>query len=241
MSTVTLKNVRLLSGQYEITNDHNQVSVALAQDAVEATTFGNDSRVFRPGLKTVNYTLNGYFDADGTSLINDIQAAQSGASTNVTIVAPDGAVGAQAYSFSRVESSLTPLSGSIGGMVEFTSSGTGTGDMFRGRLLEAGTTARTASANSTGYQMTAITSGQKGYAALHVLATTGSPTLDVDIASDDNAGFTSSTTYMSFTQATAAGSEFISDATAETDDYWRAEWTFGGTGSITFAVTFGIA
>ena len=72
-------------------------------------------------------------------------------------------------------------------------------------------------------------------------ATTSSPTLDVIIESDDNGSFSSATTRITHTQATAATSEFLSVAGAVTDDYWRASWTFGGTGTITFAVIIGIA
>jgi len=81
------------------------------------------------------------------------------------------------------------------------------------------------------------------YAALHVVnyndgAT--SPTLDIDIERDDNAGFSSASTEASFTQATGITSEWVTSAVASADDYWRVTWTIGGTGSPSFDFWVGI-
>lgn len=241
MAAVTLKDVRFITGEYEVTSDHNQLSLDLSRDTVETTTFGASSRSFIPGLMSGQYTLNGFFSADGTDEINDIQAAQQSSTVIVTFVAPDGGAGDPAYSFRRVESTITPFGGSVGDAASFQASGVATGDMFRGTVLEAGTTARSSTSTSATYQLGAQSSGETAYAAMHVLATSGSPTLDVVIQRDDNSGMSSATTHLTFTQATDVGSQFISSTTATTDDYWRASWTFGGTGTITFLVTFGIA
>ncbi len=240
MAAVTLIDVRLLTGGYEVSSDHNQGTLNRSKDAVQATVFGQRSHTYRTGIKTATYSLNGYFDSDGSSAIDDIHAAQYvGTGLNVlTIVAPDGAVGAAAYSFEAIDSSLDD-GGGIGDMAAFTVSGTGTGDSFRGTVMEPGTTARSSSSNSSEYELGDVAAGETVRAALHVIATTGSPTLDVTIESDTT-GFPSATTRLTFPQATAIGDGFQTSTTAVADTFWRAEWTFGGTGSITFLVNCGI-
>ena len=80
------------------------------------------------------------------------------------------------------------------------------------------------------------------YSYLHVMTTgTGSPTLDVVIQSDDNAGMTSPTTRITHAQKTAIGAELLSVAGAVMDDYWRVNFTIGGSSpSFLFAVMLGI-
>ena len=243
MATTTLTDVRLLTGGYEVTTDHNQLQLTRVKDAVEATTFGSSSRVYRAGLKSASYSFSGYFDADGSAEVDDVYASQlAGTSSDVvTIIAPDGATGAASYSFQSLHSSYSPWGGSIGDMAAFQIDGTGTGDSFRGQVFEDGTTARSSSSNNSAVQLTGVSSGETARAALHVIAKSGSPTLDVVIASDDSGAFSSGTTRISFTQATDIGAQYGTSTTVTADDYWRAEWTFGGTGSITFVVTFGIA
>ena len=82
------------------------------------------------------------------------------------------------------------------------------------------------------------------FAALHVLSASGtSPTLDVVLQSDDNSGFSSAVSRITFTQATGITSQWSTLAGAQTDDYWRASYTIGGsaTPTFTFALVIGIA
>lgn len=346
MPAATLKNVRLLTGGYEVTSDHNQGTLTRSKDAIKATVFGQDSHVYRPGLKRADYTLNGYFDSDGTSAVDDVHelARVASGSQVLTIVNPDvidavneiqsiyndatggtftvsfdgqgpsgnlaydvsaanlktalelfsnitsvtvtgagtfgdpwlvtftdpGAedvamitaddgnltgetvgttitedtkgvayVSASAHSFEAIDSSLTPFGGSIGGMAAFTVAGSGVGESFRGRVFEPGTTARSSSSNSDEYLIGSVAAGETAYAALHVIAITSTPTLDVIIESDTT-GFPSGDTKITFPQATAVGDGFLTSTTVTADTYWRAAWTFGGSGDITFLVTFGI-
>ena len=65
------------------------------------------------------------------------------------------------------------------------------------------------------------------------------------VQSDDNAGFTSATTRITFTQI-SGGTESAENKKADgasTDDYWRVVWTIAGDGSESFTilVSVGIA
>ena len=213
MATVTLTDVRLFSGGYEISSDHNQLTLNLARVLNKATVFGQKSNTYRYGIMSMDYSLAGYFDADGTSAIDDIHEAQWAADVSnvLTIVEPDGAAGAQAYSFEAIDSALSPFGGNIGGMTIFGVSGKGTGDALRGTLVEDATTVRSTSSNSSAYQLGAVTAGESVRAALHIVAITGAPTLDVTIQSDSVSAMTSPTTVITFPQASSLGDSFLND------------------------------
>lgn len=151
--------------------------------------------------------------------------------------------GSAAYTFSGIPLTYTILQGSVGDVAMSQVSGASSSSpVVRGKLLHPTSTARTSSGTGTGRQLGAVTASQSVYAALHVTAASGSsPTLDVIVQSDDNAGFTTPTSRVTFTQATDTTSEFLSTAGAITDDYWRISYTIGGsTPSFTFAVVVGI-
>lgn len=238
---------RLYVNGYDLTGDHNQLRIGMTRGAVKATVYGQRSNTYRPGLKDVDFTHAGFFDADGTTKADDrYWAAMISASlAGGMIVVPDPGGGVPpafddvAYAYQHVMSEYNPLEGPIGDMLGFSVSGKGTGEVVKGVLFEPGVTARSSSSNSSALQLGDITATEQGHAALHVIATTGSPTIDV-LIQRDTVGFPSPATLLTFTQMTARGSQFLSTSGTTTDDYFRASWTFGGSGSITFVVVFGI-
>ena len=242
--TVTLKDAKLWIAGYDLSGDHNQLELNTTKDTPEDTRFGMDSRSYLPdGIRDTAVSHAGMYDqAVGPPLLVDdvLQAEFDGtALTVMTLAAVGNAEADVAYSFNAVESSYVPIGGAIGDPHVFSATAQGSGDAVRGVLMEPGVTARSTSSNGTGSQLGDLAAGETGRAALHVIATTGSPTLDVDIESD-TVGFPSATVRISFGQATAIGAQLLSDTTVTADDYWRAAWVFGGSGSITFVVNFGI-
>ena len=142
----------------------------------------------------------------------------------MTLAAVGGA-GDVGLSFNSIEAAYQGIGGAVGDVHTFSASAQGTGDVSKGTIMEPGVTARSSSGNSAEYNLGDLASPEVGRAALHVIATTGSPTLDVDIESDAT-GFASATTRISFAQMTAIGAQYLSDATVTADDFWRAAWTF---------------
>ena len=103
-------------------------------------------------------------------------------------------------------------------------------------------TALTATVNTTGQQIGAVTASNKMVIVIRVISVSGSsPTLDAVVKSDDNSGFTSATTRHTFSQMTAA-SHFVGDMTATvTDDWWRVAITIGGTNpSFSVLISMGV-
>ncbi len=140
--------------------------------------------------------------------------------------------------------SYTPIEGAVGDLAMGRVSGvSSTGPVVRGKLLHPSNVSRTSSSVGTGRQLGAVVAGKSMYAALHVIAVSGTnPTLDVIVQSDDNAGFTSATSRITFAQTGAVGAAWGAVAGAVTDDYWRISYTIGGTDTPTFAfaVTTGL-
>jgi hypothetical protein len=150
--------------------------------------------------------------------------------------------GSPTYFMRGMTTSYAPILGSVGELAGAQISGaTSTGKLVRGQRIHPTSVARSATGNGTGYQLGALAADQSLFVALHVLARTGTASMTLKIQSDTT-GFGSPTDRItSFTAATARGYQWGSVAGAVTDDYWRCVYTITGTGTITFAVSAGIA
>ena len=169
--------------------------------------------------------------------------AELGVSGTPVTVCTRSADGSFAYLFRNSTASYTPSMSPVGDLAMAALSGNSTGGIVRGSLIHPGSASRSSSSTGTGRQLGAVVAGKSMYAALHVLSVSGTstPTLTVIVQSDDNAGFTTPTTRISFTAATAVGAQWGSVAGALTDDYWRISYTISGTNPVfAFAVSAGV-
>lgn len=249
MSTLVLTNCRLWLGGYELSGIMNSMGIDYGAELKDDTVFGTaGTRSNKPGLKTVKVNGHGFWDADtplGSSfgydgpLFNRI-----GAVREVVTVTPQGqTVGDRAFFTRGVNGQYNPLTGDIGELVGFDVDLNAANTLLvRGQVGALGT--KTVTGTGAGVQLGAVSALQKIYAALHVKDTIAgtTPTLDVTIESDDNSGFTTPTTRLTFTQVTTViGAQWQELAGAITDDWWRVKWTLGGvTPSYPLFVSFGI-
>lgn len=150
--------------------------------------------------------------------------------------------GSPAYLWRGITTNYTPIQGNPGELAMSSLSGqSSTGPVIRGQRIHPTSVARSATGNGTAYQLGAVVAGKSLYAALNVIARTGTASMTLKIQSDDNSGMSSPTDRItSFTAATGTGYQWGSVAGAITDDYWRCVYTITGTGTITFAVAAGI-
>jgi len=224
---------------HDVTGRINSVALNTGAELQDATVLGDKARRRRAGLHLVTVNVEGLYDADAAekALFDNLGIAN----VPITIGPVDNVEGSLCYSFSAVEGEYQ-IGGQIGEMHRFSMAAeSDQDDLIRGTLMKNGT--ETATGTGTARQLGAVGATQKVYAALHVLAASGTtPTLDVTIESDDLVGFASSTTRITFAQANAVGSEWgPPKAGALTDDFWRVAWTIGGgTPSFTFVVFLGI-
>lgn len=237
MAIFFLNTPTIAHGSSKLSCSANQVQMTTDVAALDATTFCSDGWTETvAGLKSASVTVGGFWE---TTSIDGQLSSQLGSSAPTT-VAPDHDENGVAYLHQGLISSHG-RGGSVSELAGRDLTLMGTGQLVRGVLLEPGTTNRTTSSNGTGVQQGSISASQTGYAALHVVESDDTGTLDVKIVSDDNSGFTTGADRITFTQATGVTSQWSSVAGAVADDYWRVEWTVAGGGTWKFIVSFGIA
>ena len=235
-----LTNQKIYVDGYNLTGTTNALALEYGAELKDCTVLGDDTRVNKGGLKTVQLQVSGFYDAD----VNDENLyVKLGVADNPISIAAEGTtVGDVAYFFKATGGELV-TGETIGELNKFSFGAGSSNTLIKGVLANDST--ETATGDGTGVQLGAVSGLQKLYATLHVVASSGSgdQTLDVTIGSDDNAGFTSEINRLTFTQATTTvTSEMIEIAGAITDDYFRVNFAIGGTGSpsFTFFVCFGV-
>lgn len=241
MAEFVHQNAKLWLAGYDLSGDMNSIALEYGVEPQDNTTFGDDTRSALGGLKTTRVALSGLWNG-GTDEVDDVMFARIATQKEVLSVGVEaGADGEAAYSFESKIANYNP-GGTVGEILKFdvTAMATG-GPLVRGTIMH--NAVRTATANGTARQLGAVAEGEKLYASLHVIAASGSsPTLDVIVESDDDTGFASGLTKITFAQATAIGAQWGTPVAGEiTDDWWRVGYTIaGGSPSFTFIVIIGI-
>lgn len=236
MATLIMNNSKLWLAEYDLSGDLNSIAVDYSAEMHDDTVFGDTTRTRKGGLKAAQFSLSGYWDGttDG-EMFNEMGVTDQ----PITGAPETGADGEVAYSMNATFAEYS-FSGSIGDLLPFNVTAESSDALVQGTIMHNAT--RTSSGNGTARQLGAVTANQDLYCAMHVITASGTtPTLDVIIQSDDNGSMTSPTTVATFTQATGVTSEWIVSAGAITDDYFRVNYTIGGTTpSFEFIVFLGI-
>lgn len=238
MSAFTLTDTSIYAGALDASCFGSSVELSEELDVVEVTTFcSNGWRQYVPGLKTWTATHSGPQDLaastiDTTYTPDEYYALTVGSTYPVMFVPSGAAEGSVAYGANGILKMYTPLSGSVGDVaehsVEWSSDGVASNPLVRGVLATKATV--TATGNGTGHLLGAVSATQRLYAGLHILTAGGTtPSVTAIVQSDDNSGFTSATTVITFTAATDRGAQWSSVAGAITDTYFRFRFTVSGT------------
>lgn len=240
MAHRVLTDANIWLAEYDLTADMNAIDLQYVAEAKDDTCFGDGTETNLGGVRSTAMEASGHWEAENSDVA--IQGVVGVADKLIT-VSPNGAAeGDVAYFFKSLAGRYTQ-EGQHGEIYAFTLSATGSGgELTRGTIMVSPDAAITATGTSTARNLGAVASGEKVYAGLHVISASGTaPTLDVTVDSDDAMAFTTGTTRITFTQATAATSEWASADGAITDTWWRIGYTLGGTSpSFTFIVTVGI-
>lgn len=226
MATGIYQNQEIWFDGYRLTTRLNSVALDYSAEAQDDTTFGDDTRSMKGGLKVVTAQIEGFYDANpyDSALFSNVGVVDKPLS-----IAASSTEGVVAYTFNQMLGDYAPLKNSVGEMIGFSAGGKATGNLVRGTLM-LNQTALAATGSGTARQLGAVGATQRLYAALHVYSVSGtSPTLDVIVESDNGVGMSSPITRITFSQMNAIGSQFTSVAGAITDDYFRIGYTLGGT------------
>ena len=240
MATSVISARPLWINAYDFSSSVHGLAIDYGADEKDGTTLADSTHIAKGGIKTFGFGMEGHWDETSSNPVDSQQFSKTGANSVMTYATGSGAEGEAAYFINLLQSAYEQ-SGGVGEMFAFTVSGNAAGNLIRGTIELKGSL--TSTGNSTGRQLGAVVAGQSVYAAMHVTTVSGtSPTFDAIVQSDDNGSFPSATNRLTFTQATSITSEILSTAGAITDDFWRVNYTIGGTDTPTFivVVTIGI-
>lgn len=231
MATIVLDSCQLYIAGQDVSGLSNQLQLNATVDEQECTTFGSGGwKEYKAGLLSVNGQFTGYADfaEPDASIFGDLRTSR------VVTVGVDDTDGAAAYATQGFSMAYQPWGGTVGSMAGFQynlrgDSPVGKGFMGLEKQSVSGDTTGTGQQISGG-----IASGQKLAMAVHVF--TAGTTADVNVESDDNAGFTSATERLT-TTVTSTGGTWVETDGPLTDDYYRVTVdTVTGTFSLAVAV-----
>jgi hypothetical protein len=242
MAIKVLTNARLWLDAWDLSGDLNKIAMQYGADLQDATTFGNlGGKARKGGLKSTSLALEGFWSG-GVDLVDEVLWGKVG-TVSVPITISDTGVAGDPGSFSFLAglAQYTP-GAAVGEMLKFSVDAESSDDaLIRGILLR--NSIETANGNGTAFAQGLVGTGQKLWAALHVVSVAGGGTWTFKVQSDTS-GFPSPIDRIVFTAVTVKGSQWAVPVAGPiaTDDNWRATWSVaGGAGnSITFAMFMGI-
>jgi len=237
-------DMSILVGGLELAGHGKDVNLATEVNPLDATSYASQGWTeLIGGNKSATINL-GLMQDMAAGSVDDTAWSLLGVADIPHSLCTPSADGSLAYLWRGIPLSYSPTMSPVGDLAMTQIAGqSSTGGVVRGSLIHPGSASRTASSVGTGRQLGAVVSGKSMYAALHVLSAAGTtPSLTVIVQSDDNSGFTTPTTRISFSAASTGNTyQWGSVAGAITDDWWRISYTISGTGpSFSFAVTAGI-
>lgn len=255
MAIVPINNASVLLGGVDISGLTNQLTLEQMVETKDSTTFTtNGWRTHVGVLKDASWNFAG-FRANTTepdAILYNPSSADPGivlggtVNASVPVVATITNPLAQsdvAFGMRCIRQNIT-AGAQLGELAAYSLALKGDSPTVRGTILGVASGV-SATANIAGVQYGAVASGKKIYASLHVLSISAGDTLDVLVQSDDDVGFGSATTRITFTQVTDATTHAAQWATPVagpiTDDWWRVRYTITGTSpSFDFVVFFAI-
>ncbi len=239
-----LKNAVILYDGYNFQTDVNQVAMELGAEELDVTTFGQDTRINKPGLLTVATNISGFHDSDGTGEPHDVLWPDIGATGNpVLSIFPISATdGQRGFSYKTMRANYNQT-GAVGEMFTFSADGPAAKSRLMNTTVLSNITAATDSANGTAAELVAVTSTGQLYGVFHVTNTLASGSLDMVIESDSASGFASPTTRATFTQVgSSVTAEYLTSVLSSSGDtWWRANYTISATGAPSYDFVVGMS
>lgn len=234
-----LRDAKIYLDKYDLSGDHNMVTLNVECNAVPNTTFGSTTETAEAGLFK-NAASGQVLVTYGAGEVDDVLFGKIAVANTPITISPDGGnAGEVAYFMQALQAAYTPIDGTVGDLhvAKWAAQGDGGKRMVRGTIFYDASSTFATTGSSSVIALGAVSSSQRLFAALHVISASGtSPTLTVTVKSDAASDMASPATPLTFTQATAATAELISVAGPITDEYYRVDLTVGGTSPVFRAV-----
>lgn len=236
MAFVHGKNSRLLLHSVAFSGFLRAFERGTEVEMADSTTFGVEGHTFIPGLEQGTLSLDGLLDNTVTAGGQDetLDTALQAAAGSVITAAVNGfTLGNRVFMIDARETNYAVTS-PVGDVVNFNASWQSEGQVDHGVALHD-LTAETATANGTGVDNAALSTGGAS-ASLHVTANTRSTSTTFKVQhSTDNSTYVDLITFAVVGTNVKTAEKLAVSGTV--NRYLRAIWTLtAGTGSITFAV-----
>lgn len=235
MSTLIIKDQSVYMGGYDLTGRTNALALEYAADLQDITTLGLDTHARIAGLKMATAQVSGFMDIDDTDAF---QFSNMGVVTEpFSFGASADTAGSVAYTMLAGEADLK-LGAAVGDICKFDAGAQSSSPLIRGTvLLNSKGTPLTSTGNGAALQLGAVSSTQRIYAAMHILGV-GTGSVTAKLQSDATNSFSGSETdRITFSAASAIGSQWSSVAGAITNTWWRIRYTISG-GAPSFKLVF---
>jgi hypothetical protein len=238
-------NNRVYLNHLDLTGQVNRVEFGtITTQMKDGTTFADGGFMCpKPGMMSGAASLQGFQDYTADVLDDEISITQMGTQYPLSVIAcPTGTVtaGDTAWMSRGILSTANPLNVTKGELAGFELGLTYDTAIVQAKVAAA-KAAVTVDTNGTAVAMTGPTATQKLWASLHVFAYSSFTNAVFTIQSDDNGGFGSPTTRITFTTVTAVGGQFASVAGSfSSETHHRVAVDVTGSGSITYAAFFGV-
>lgn len=241
MASLSLTDATTWIGGYDFTSNLNEISLNTSIDDLDSTTFGGGGyRARKGGLRTVEANMAGFWESATLDAPDPQVFTNIGTADRVVTMAYDDAETSTAYLFQAGKFSYD-MFGEVGALTPFNVSMMGTNPvgLIRGQVSKAKANVSATGVTGTGVNLGNVSASQYLYATLHVFS--AGTTITVTVQSDDNAGFTTPTTRITFGPITTAGGTWgvrLAGALAET--HYRFNVTaITGTFSVAGAIGIG--
>lgn len=241
MASLSLTDATTWIGGYDFTTNLNEISLNTSVDDLDATTFGGGGyRARKGGLRTVEATIAGFWESATLDAPDPQVFTNIGVADRVVTMSQASTETSTAYMFQAGKFSYD-MFGEVGALTPFNVSMMGTNPvgLIRGQVTKAKGNVSATGATGTGVNLGNVGASQYLYATLHVFS--AGTTITVAVQSDDNAGFTTPTSRITFGPITTAGGTWgvrLAGALAET--HYRLNVTaITGTFSVAGAIGIG--
>lgn len=248
MARITAKACDAFLNELDISGVSNSVDIEIDVPQSEITSFADLAAVWLSGKPMTTVAYQAMWSTSSPNLDAAIFTGLTSVSMRAGIY-PDEAIAVGDTGFEIVTMPTSePINTSVNAPVTVTINLKGVSELFKAVVLGRNSSYSSTTTESSD-QHGAVSATQKVVGILRLLSNpggSGSNDCVVTIESDDNGGFSSATTRLTFTtldQTDVAQIEVKEANGAITDEYWRAKVTITGAGSRTFdlLLTVGIA
>ena len=249
MSTrIHAKAAEIVVDEFDISGVTNSVAIDINRPMANVTAYADTDATYIAGKPGFTIGVDGLWSKASPNYDAEMFADLTAENRLVGVYPNQMTAGERGYeAVSDISSS--PRTASFNEVIALNVTWQGDTPLVRSWSMHRAT-AVGATANGVSFQVGALSATQKMSAVLRVFAApggAGNNTLDAIIASDSAEDFSGSpATQISFTQLTQSSvalSEALTVDGAESDTWWRVQFTYAGAGSRTFnvAISLGIS